>query len=309
MRGATRLLAVLAIAAGLFVAGCGGSDDDTARTNTATTASGETIRIGSKNFTEQTILGELYRQALEAKGYDVVLKPDIGSSELIHRALRRGVLDMYPEYIGVLLSEIAHKTERPPSAKAAYALAQAYERQSGFSLLDQTPFSDANALAVKPAFAQRHGVRTIADLRKLKGNVKIAALPEFETRFEGLDGLDEVYGLRRLRVVPVEGDERYAALEGGRSDIASVFTTESQLADRDYVVLGDPRRLFASGHVAPIISDKVLAVHGDGLRAAIDAVSAKLTTRLMREMNAAVVDDKQAPAAVAAKFLRDQDLL
>ena len=309
MRRPAILLAALAIVAGLLLGGCGGSDDDAATTDTATTPAGATIRIGSKNFTEQTILGELYRQALEAKGYDVVLKPDIGSSELIHRALRRGVLDMYPEYIGVLLSEVAHKTERPPNATAAYRLAQAYEGRSGFTLLAQTPFSDANALAVKPAFAARHGLSTIADLRKLEGSVKIAALAEFETRFEGLDGLDEIYGLDNLRVVPVEDDERYAALESGRSDVASVFATESQLAGDDYVVLGDPRRLFASGHVAPIISDKVLAAHGDDLRSAIDAVSATLTTPLMREMNAEVVAGKRAAAAVAAKFLRARDLL
>lgn len=303
------LLAAFVMVAGLLLGGCGGSEDDTTTTQTATTASGQTIRIGSKNFTEQTILGELYRQALEAKGFDVVLKPDIGSSELIHRALRRGVLDMYPEYIGVLLSEVARKTERPPSATAAYRVAQAYERQSGFTLLEQTPFSDANALAVKPVFARRHGLRTIADLRKLKGNVQIAALAEFETRFEGLEGLDEVYGLDNLRVVAVEDDGRYAALESGRSDVASVFTTESQLAGDDYVVLGDPRRLFASGHVAPIISDMVLEAHGDELRAAIDAVTGTLTTPLMREMNAEVVAEKRAPAAVAAKFLRAHNLL
>ena len=302
-------LASFAVVVGLLLAGCGGSDDDSAATDTATTPAAATIRIGSKNFTEQTVLGELYRQALEAKGFDVVLKPDIGSSELIHRALRRGVLDMYPEYIGVLLSEVARKTERPPNATAAYRVAQAYERESGFTLLEQTPFSDANALAVKPAFAKRHDLRTIDDLRKLKGTVRIAALPEFETRFEGLDGREEVYGLRNLRVVAVDGDDRYAALDSGRSDVASVFTTESQLAGGDYVVLGDPRRLFASGHVAPIISDKVLETHGDKLRTAIDAVSRTLTTPLMREMNAAVVVEKRAPAAVASEFLRKHDLL
>ena len=103
------------------------------------------------------ILGELYRQALEAKGYDVVLKPDIGSSEIVHRALRRGALDMYPEYIGVLLSEVAQE-HRPPAAATPRPTTprQAFERRNGFTLLAQTPFADANALAVKPPFARRH---------------------------------------------------------------------------------------------------------------------------------------------------------
>jgi osmoprotectant transport system substrate-binding protein len=309
VRRPARRLAALVVAAGLLVGGCGGSGGATATTHTATTTAGTTIRIGSKNFTEQTILGQLYRQALQAKGYHVVLKPDIGSSELIHRALRRGVLDMYPEYIGVLLSEVAHKTERPPNATAAYRVAEEFENSSGFSLLTETPFADTNALAVKPAFARQHGLRTIADLRKLKGTVKVSALAEFETRYEGLVGLAKVYGLRHLRVVPVEDNGRYSALDRGRSDVASVFTTESQLAGTRYDVLGDPRRLFASGHVAPLISDKVLATHGTDLRATIDAVTRTLTTQRMRKMNAEVVMGKRAPAKVATAFLHAQGLL
>ena len=165
--------AALGLALGLLLGllgGCGGSDDDTPPAERATTPDGPPIRIGTKNFTEQTILGELYRQALEAKGYEVVLKPDIGSSEIVHRALRRGALDMYPEYIGVLLSEVAQDTDRPPSDAAAYDAAQAFERRNGFTLLAQTPFADANALAVKPAFARRHRLSSIADLRTPQGH-------------------------------------------------------------------------------------------------------------------------------------------
>ena len=301
-------LAVVSLALALALGGCGGSDDERARVDRVTTPDGPPIRIGTKNFTEQTILGELYRQALEAKGYDIVLKPDIGSSEIVHRALRRGALDMYPEYIGVLLSEVAEVRKRPPSDAAAYAAAQAFERRNGFALLDQTPFSDSNALAVKPRFARRHGLRTIADLRKLEGTVKIAALAEFATRFEGLDGLEQLYGLRDLDVAEAEGSQRYAMLDGGDVDVASVFTSEGQLAGNDYVVLGDPRRVFASGHVAPVVNDKVLAAHGPDLRGAIDAVTRALTTSAMREMNAAVDLEKQQAGTVAADFLRARGL-
>jgi len=294
----------------LGLGGCGGSDDDsaTAPADVATTPKREPIRIGTKNFTEQKILGELYRQALEAKGYDVELKSDIGSSEIVHRVLRRGALDMYPEYIGVLLSEVAEKTERPPSDAAAYDAAQAFERGNGFTLLDQTPFADQNALAVKPQFARRHNLRTIADLRKLKGTVKIAALAEFATRFEGLAGLEKLYKLRRLDVVEAEGSERYTLLDDGDVDVASVFTSEGQLAGDDLHVLEDPKRLFASGHVAPVVNAKVLEAHGDGLPDAIDAVSRKLTTNAMRKMNGDVDLRKRQPAAVADEFLRASGL-
>jgi osmoprotectant transport system substrate-binding protein len=310
-RAAPRILALLAILAlALVVAACGGSDDDAASpVDPPAPATSQAIRIGTKNFTEQKILGELYRQALEADGFDVVLKSDIGSTEIIHRALKRGALDMYPEYVGVLLSEVAEVRSRPRRPAASYEVAKRYEKRGGFTLLAQTPFSDSNALAVRPAFARRHGLRTIADLRRLKGTVMIGALPEFRTRFEGLDGLREVYGLRNLRVSSLMSDGRYAALERGDVDVASVFTTEGQLAGDDYVVLADPRGLFASGHVAPILSDRTLAVHGSRLQAAIDAVSKMLTTGAMREMNAAVDLHHRRPAAVAREFLQANKLL
>jgi osmoprotectant transport system substrate-binding protein len=308
-RHSLALLTTLVLAATLAACG-GGSDDDAGEaTDSATPSSQAPIRIGSKNFSEQTILGELYRRALEAKGFEVALKADIGSTEIIHRALRGGALDMYPEYVGVLLSEIAEVRSRPRGATAAYELAKEYEQKGGFTMLSQTPFSNPNALGVKPAFAKRHRLRTIADLKRLKGRVKIGALPEFRTRFEGLKGLREVYGLRNLRVTAVESGGRYAALDSGDVDVASVFTTEGQLAGEKYVVLEDPRGLFASGHVAPIISDEVLETHGPGLQAAIDAVSKALTTPAMREMNAAVDLSMRKPAAVAVEFLRAENLL
>ncbi len=305
------LLGLLIVLAGAL-AGCG-QGDRTAATATTTTSTGSKhagppIRIGVKNFTEQAILGELYRQALEARGYEVELKRAVGSTEIIHRVLRRGVIDMYPEYVGVLLSEIAGDTSRPSSPAAALRAARAYERKAGFAVLAQTPFSDANALGVKPEFAERHRLRTIADLRRLPGTVRIAALPEFRTRYEGLTGLADRYGLRDVKVTAVDAGGRYPALDSGDVDVALVFTTEGQLAGENYVVLGDPRRLFASGHVAPIVNDETLAAHGPGLRGAIDAVTRSLTTTAMREMNAAVDLTGRPPAAVARTFLRARGL-
>jgi osmoprotectant transport system substrate-binding protein len=293
--------AALAIVAALVLGGCGGSDTPAAKTDGRPAQA--PLRIGTKNFAEQFLLGQLYTQALEAKGFPVELKQNIGSSEIIHQALTDGALDMYPEYVGVLLSEVANVRRRPASPRAAYRAAQAFERRKGFTLLGMTPFSNSNALAVTPAYARRHHVRGIADLRRA-GRVRIGAPPEFRTRFEGLVGLAQRYGLRNASARPMAIGRQYAALDAGKVDAAAVFTTDGQLAGRRYVLLDDPRGVFGTQHVAPIISRAALRTRGPRLQAVIDAVSRKLTASAMRRMNAAVQLDGRSSAAVADAFLR-----
>ena len=297
---------ILVVLALLVVAGCGGSD--TPRSATGDTPQEAPLRIGTKNFAEQFLLGELYKQALEAKGIPVELKENIGSSEIIHQALIDGALDMYPEYVGVLLSEVANVRRRPASPAAAYEAAQAFEQKNGFTLLGMTPFSDANALAVTPAYARRHDVKDIGDLAKIPGRIRIGAPPEFKTRFEGLVGLEQRYGLRDATATPLAIGRQYAALDAGRVDVATVFTTDGQLASGRYVILGDPRGVFGTQHVAPIISRRALRTHGPRVRAVLDAVSKRLTATAMRRMNAAVQLRGRGSAEVADQFLRSQGL-
>ena len=288
------------------LAGCGGGGDGGGKPDTERT--GPLITIGTKNFPEQFILGELYKQSLEASGYRVRLKSDIGSSEIVDRALTAGSLDMYPEYIGVALSELAGKRKRPHSRREAYRDAKAFEESRGFTLLAMTPFSDQNALAVLPPYAKRNGLRAIGDLAKLPGTVTIGAPPEFRTRFEGLLGLHEIYGLTRVRLKQLKIGEQYGALDRREVDVANVFTTDGQLEKGRYVLLRDPRSLFTFQNVAPVIRRDLLRKN-PSLATAIDSVSAKLTTNAMRTMNAAVVQRGEAPAVVAQKFLRSAGLM
>jgi osmoprotectant transport system substrate-binding protein len=297
---AAALAALLLIA----LAGCGGGSTKKVSTKPAATQ----ITIGTKNFPEQFILGELYKQALEARGFRVRLKSDIGSSEIVDRALTAGSLDMYPEYIGVALSELAGETGRPASRADAYRRAKRFEEKRGFTLLSMTPFSDQNALAVLPGYAKRHGLRAIGDLARLHGVVVVAAPPEFLSRFEGLVGLRRLYGLTRLRVKQLKIGEQYAALNQRMANVANVFTTDGQLEKGRYVLLRDPRSLFTFQNVAPVIR-RDLVRKNPALAQVIDLVSSKLTTRAMQGMNAAVVLRGETPAAVAQRFLRQAGVM
>ncbi|MFL5896656.1 MAG: glycine betaine ABC transporter substrate-binding protein [Thermoleophilaceae bacterium] len=294
---AARVVLVAALAAALV--GCGGGGGGSSKPGGSAPA---VITLGTKNFTEQYILGELYRQTLEKHGFRVRLKSDVGSSEIIDKALTAGSLDMYPEYTGVLLSEIAGDTRRLPSAGATYARAQAFEQKRGFTLLAMTPFSDSNALVVKPGYAAAHHLRTIADLVHVPAAV-IGALPEFRTRFEGSVGLRRLYGVRApVKALALPG--RYPALDHGLVDVLAGFTTEGRLSSGRYRVLGDPRRLFAFQNLAPVIRTDLVRKYGSRLTGPLDALSRRLTTAAMRAMNAAVDLRGQKPAAVAARFLR-----
>ena len=296
MRG--RLLIAAALSAGLF--GCGGGGSDSSKTPAL-----PVLTIGTKNFTEEYILGQLYAQTLRKAGFKVTLKSDIGSSEIIDKALTAGSLDMYPEYTGVLLSEIAGDRRRPPTAQQAYARAKTFEEKRGFTLLKPTPFSDSNALAVLPGYAAKHRLRTIADLRRLAG-ARLGALPEFMTRFEGSVGLRSVYGVKDFKFVPLQFPVRYATLDKGRIDVLAVFTTEGQLSTGRYRVLADPRNLFAFQNLAPVIRRDLVRKYGAKLTGPLDRLSDRLTTGAMRQMNAAVDLKGEKPAAVAAKFIRGE---
>jgi osmoprotectant transport system substrate-binding protein len=298
----TAALAVMILA----FAGCGGASDSGKKAGPAP-SDAPTITIGTKNFTEQFILGELYKQALEASGFKVELKSDIGSSEIVDRALTAGSLDMYPEYTGVLLSEIARVRQRPDSPQAAYRRAKAFQEKRGFTLLSMTPFSDSNALAVTPKTANEFNLSTIKDLERIPG-ATIAAPPEFRSRFEGLIGLRQRYGLRDVVVRPFKIGEQYPALQNGKVDAAAVFTTDGELVKGRFVILTDPRNLFAFQNVAPVIRADIVRKYPK-MAAVINSVSARLTTQAMRTMNAAAVQRKQPPAQVAREFLKGAGLL
>jgi len=295
----------MAFVLALGLAACG-SDSSSSKATTDASQPGKgkpAITMGAKDFTEEFILGELYSQALKAKGYSVKLKSRIGSSEITDKALTSGEIDMYPEYTGVIATELAGTKDQPRSAAATLKIATAFEAKRGFTVLEPTPFFDADGLAILPAFAQKNGLRTIADLAKV-GRFSFGAPPENRTRFQGLKGLQQAYGLKQIDFKPLAIGLQYTALDASKIDVAAVFTTDAKLAGGKYTVLEDTKGIFGFQNVTPVISKKVLDAQGPEFATTLNAVSAKLTNEAMQTMNSAVDIDKQKPAAVAAAFLK-----
>jgi osmoprotectant transport system substrate-binding protein len=261
------------------------------------------VTFGSKDFTEQFILGELYTQALQAKGYTVNFKKNIGSTEVIDKALTSGKIDAYPEYTGTILSVVAGEKKRPTSAKDAYDAAKAFNEKRGFTLLNATPFYNSDAMGVTVKYAKENNLTSIEDVKKLGSKFTWGAPPESRTRFEGLLGLQQVYGLTDMKFKPLTIGLQYKALDSGDVQGADVFTTDGQLSGDKYVVLTDPKKVFGFQNVAPVVKQAVLDKEGPEFANTLNAVSAKLTIEAMRTMNAAVDIDKQDPAQVASQFL------
>jgi osmoprotectant transport system substrate-binding protein len=314
------LSGILAVAAAVLMAACGSSSSSsssssaTSSTPAATTGGSSTaatsgpgvgkpaVTIGDKNFTEEYILGALYQQALAAKGYKATLKGNIGSSEIIYKALTSGQIDMYPEYTGTLLTAVAGVTTPPHSAQDAYNQAKAFAEKHGYTLLAKTPFYDSDALGALKAYAQKNKLTSIADLKKLDAAVKLGGAPEFQTRAEGLVGLKQQYGINPT-FVPLAIGLTYKALDSGQVGVSDVFTTDPQLTTGKYVLLSDPKKVFGFQNVAPVVKQSVVAAEGPAFQQTIDKVSSLLTLPAIQKMNAAVALDQQSPATVAHQFL------
>ena len=270
---------------------------------------GPTIVIGTKNFPEEFILGQLYKQALEARGFDVSYKENIGSTELIQTSLTSGKINFYPEYTGVIVQVVFHRTSSPKSAAKTYTLAKRLEAAKGYALLDPTPFYDTDVLAVTKATAAKYGLRSIGDLKKA-GTFKLGGFPECQTRNTCFVGYTKRYGLGNATFVPLSGISAYAALDAGKVLAADVFSTDPPLGKNSkYTVLADPKHVTGFQNVAPIVKASVAKQAGASFTKTVNDVSSKLTLPAIVAMNKAVIVDKKSAESVAKQFLQANSLL
>ena len=268
-----------------------------------------TIVVGTKNFPEQFILGQLYMQALQAKGYRVAYKENIGSSELIDTALTSGKINFYPEYTGVIVQVLAHKAS-PSTAGATYVAAKKFEEKRGFTLLKRTPFYDSDAFGTLTTTAKKYNLKTISDVKKVSSKLQYGGFPECQTRITCFKGLTDIYGLTNIEFVPLSGISIYTALDQGKVLAADVFSTDPPLGKNSkYTVLADPKHVTGFQNIVPIVKTSVAQAAGSSFANTVNAVSAKLTQNAIVAMNKAVIVDKQSPATVAKLFLQANHLV
>ena len=317
MRNIAAALAALIAAVG--IAACGSSSDNT----TESTSSGGsksaqviqsnpankkvTVTIGSKNFTEEFILGNVYAQALKAAGYNVKTQLNLGSEQIALKALKSGQIDAYPEYTGTALTSFfkVKTADIPSDPTKAYDQTKAEFTKEGITALPPTPFTDSNAVAVTPATAKKLSLKNISDLKAKAGTLTLAGPPECRQREDCLLGLQQAYGLKFKSFTPVDPSLRHEVLQKGQADASIVFTTDGQIKANKEVVLGDDQNIFPPYNITLLVNDKVLQKAGPDFAKTVALVQKGMTTPVMQELNSRVDLDKQKPAAVATEYLKE----
>jgi osmoprotectant transport system substrate-binding protein len=321
-------LAILAFALVAVVAGCGSDDDsggggggtDTSIGGATSTAPSKatiasnpdngatTITVGSKNFTEQKVLGEIYAQALAAAGYDVKTELNLGDEKTALKALKDDQIDGYPEYTGTaLLSFFDVPTDKlPKDPAAAFDQVKADFAKDGIAALPPTPFTSSNEVALTQEKAQELGVTKISDLKGKAQDLTLYGTPECRQRLDCLLGLEKVYGLKFKKFVPVDPALRHEVLEKGQADVSIVFTTDPQNKRDNLVLLKDDKGMFPPYNSTFLVKQSFLDQAGPDLQKTVELVNQGLTAENMQELNARVDLDKKTPEEVAKEYLQEQ---
>ena len=303
-----RITLFAAAALTLSIAACGANDDPLAADTKPSGASSSTVTIGSANFAESELLAEIYAQALEAKQVQVKRQFNIGARELYLKALQDGSIDLLPEYNGALLSAL-QKGGAPEGVSSPTDVYAALKKvlPAGTEVLDQAAAEDKDTLTVTAATAAKFNLKTIDDLKPVAGQLKIGAGPEWQERYQGLKGLDSLYGVKFKEFKPLDagGPLTLNALIKGQIDVGNIFSTDSAIAKNKLVVLEDPKNLYLAENIVPLIRT---SANNPTVSGALNAVSAKLTTENLTTYLAKVQLDKQDTAAVAKAFLSENGL-
>jgi glycine betaine/choline ABC-type transport system substrate-binding protein len=314
------LLALLtALCLGFALAACG--DDETSSSSSGSSSGSKpegneiqkvagaeskpTVTVGSKNFTEQFVLGEIYSQALEAAGFKVKKQLNLGSELIAYKALKAGKVDAYPEYTGTALTSFfgVKTADVPKDANQAYEDAKAGFAKDNITALAPTPFENTYRLGMTKQGAGKIGnPKTISELKGKEKDLAITGFPECKQRQDCLLGVEDTYGLKFGKFVSSE--QKYQVLDSGDADVAFIFTTDGDLAGGKYVILDDDKKFFPPYNVTFNVRNEVLKNLGPEGQKVIEDVQKPLTEKVMQELNARVDIDKQKPEEAAKSYLQ-----
>jgi osmoprotectant transport system substrate-binding protein len=265
-------------------------------------ASAQTVRVGSKNFTEQFILAELYAQALEAAGIKVERKINLGGTLIAHKALEEKEIDFYPEYTGTMLLAVL-KQETMTDRKAVYDKVKAEYAAKGLVVLNETPFQNTYNMVVRPETAAQYKLETLTDLAKVSKELKLGAGPEFRDRKDGLPGLKAKYGMEFKEDLQMAIGLRYQALKGDQIQVVNGYSTDGMISAMKLKRLKDDKNLWPPYYVVPVVRKDALDAQPK-IAEVLNRVSALLDETNMAEMNYKVDGEKMEPKDVARDFLK-----
>jgi osmoprotectant transport system substrate-binding protein len=306
IRAIPALLALLILAACGNVGDSGGSEGG---------GGGPTITVGSKNFTEQYILGELYAQALAANGFSVEKKLDLGSEQIADKALQNGQIDMYPEYTGTSLVAIqgTDASEVPETPEATYQQAKNFYagRNPADTMLTPAPFNNTYGIFVRKEVAEQYNLKTLADLAEASPKLTFVSFSEFQNRADGYPNMQKNYpGLDfgEVKIVNSIGGPIYQGVLQGEGDAGVGFRTDGQLASDELVVMEDPKSIWPFYYPAPVVRSDVLEKNPK-MKGILDRVSSSLDEETMRKLNSQVAIEQEDPEDVAAEYLQEKGIV
>ncbi|QFR02367.1 ABC transporter substrate-binding protein [Streptomyces phaeolivaceus] len=295
----------------LTLTACGGggdSDDNPLTGSGGDSDSGKTIVVGSANFPENQLLAEIYSQALESKGLKVTRKFNIGAREVYYDQVVKGGIGVFPEYNGALLSVAVDKNSTATST--ADVNAELKEKlPSSVEILDSAAAEDKDSVTVTAETAAKYDLKTLADLKPVAGDLIIGAGSEFKTRTQGGVGLEKVYGVKFGKFQPLDAGAQTTLvklLKDNKVQAANLYTTDPAIVADKLVVLEDPKNLFSSQNVTPLVYKEAV---NDKAKEALNAVSAKLTTEDLLDMMKKLVNDKEDADTVAKDWLSSTGLV
>jgi osmoprotectant transport system substrate-binding protein len=321
------LAALAALALTLGIAACGSSSTTSSSSSEGGEESGGSavaiksnpengkvsLTIGSKNFPEEEILGEIYAQALTAAGYKVKSALDLGSETVALKAVKGGQISGYPEYTATALTSFfgLEPEEVPSDATEAWEKANEEFEKEGLTAFEPTPFASANAVGTLKKTAEKYGLKTVSDLEGVSEELSLYGSPECRQRIDCLAGLEKLYGLKFKSFTPVDISLRYNVLNKGQADLSILFTTDPQLsAEKDkYVILEDDKHVFPAGNVLFVTTQKVAEEAGPDYEKTILQVQEGLTLPVMQELNARVELEKETPKAAAKAYLESAEYI